>query len=226
MPPCYCDRCTRWGRHPQGSIQSETTARKHQKQHKTWNAHRTNTSGPGAQVLQGLMSSQRQQSPDRDSDAPAVLDSNIEIQTLLDHIRGRILNFQLPVELVFAYPPRTPESVYTLTRHSDPWDVGPSSLDITAPQNGSILDHVRFIQETNEQLQSQLLGSCPPSSELAMLSHVLTSELARVEGFREKMWNKQIEANSPMTSSSWNDYIVTPLTCETRTCHLLASKIR
>lgn len=212
MPLCYCDVCTLWGRRPQGSIQSATTVREHGN---SWRAsrHRHHTSGLWTDDSRGQTSSRYQ--PYRGRDPPGHRNTDHELRAVLDSARGRIASFQLPVGIIFAYPPRTAQSFYVTTSQCDSWLVGPSSLDVAAPQNASILEHVRFVQETNIQLQQQLSAHDHASITLGMLRYEISAELARLENFRETMWIKQLEVVSQTTSPLRNEYINNPIVCET-----------
>lgn len=216
MPICYCHTCTRGGRCPRGSIQSATTEREHRHAKRIWD-HRQYSTGHKVQAIQGWKSSQHTSTPRRDSALHTLSNTDAELRAVLDRVRGHILAFQLPVALVFAHPPRIAGSVYPVTSQSDSWRVGPSSLDVTAPQNLSILEHVLSVQSTNEQLQHLIGSGHAPSITLVTLSHVISAELARLEAFRESMWNMQLRDFLSRASLSLNNYNNNPIVCETCT---------
>ena len=216
MPFCYCDICTRGGRCPQGSIQSATTVREHQHAQRLWHSHQY-TTGHRMQMFHGWPSSRHTSTPRQGSPPRSPSDADLELRTVLDRVRGHILGFQLPVALVFAHPPRIAGSVYPVTSQSDSWRVGPSSLDVTAPQNLSILEHVLSVQSTNEQLQHLIGSGHAPSITRVTLSHVISAELARLEAFRESMWNMQLRDFLSRASLSLNNYNNNPIVCETCT---------
>lgn len=215
MPFCYCDICTRGGRCPQGSIQSATTVREHQHAQRLWHSHQY-TTGHRMQMFHGWPSSWHTSTPRQGSPPRSPSDADLELRTVLDRVRGHILGFQLPVALVFAHPPRIAQSIYPVTSHSNSWCAGPSSLDVTDPQNASILEHILAIQSAHGQLQHLMLElGHSPSITLVTLSHVISTELARLEAFRQTMWNMQLEDNVSLATSPGNNYINNPTVCQT-----------
>ena len=216
MPLCFCHTCTLGGRCRQGSIQSATTVREHKHFEKIRDLRRY-TTGHRTQAFQDWSSPQYQQPHRRDFPLHTAFNTDMDLRAVLDRVRGHILGFQLPAELVFAHPPLTAESVYPTTRQSNSWHVGPSSLDVSAPQNALILEHIQAIESTNAQIPCLLsrLGDSPTT--LVILSRVLSAELARLEAFREAMWKKQLDYVSSVTSSPRHDSINDPIICNTHT---------
>ena len=200
MQLCFCDTCTDRGLRPQGSLQSTTTVR----EHKRSQAIKARLGGIPQSILEVSNVRERLEPEPPYAGAPI---SDHRVSELFDGVGRRISSFRFPPRLVFTNPPSTQHS--ECVSDASPWDQGPQALAPEAPENADILHHVQFLREIARSLGPSVSQSGCPPSRLDVLSTVLSSELAKMEAFRQNAWNDQLvslapSSHHPRATSGWD----------------------
>lgn len=207
MRQCYCDACTRYGKHIGGSPQYRSAYSVHQKAQNVRDLLRQSSASPLETVQQATLPGAPQPHLTTD-DGPSsgtyiplrppgfrLIESPSTPKSrhsdTMSVIETRIQAFRLPPTLSFSFPPLAPTSMYPGEGGDVSWEQGPSGLRSDVPANADILLHVAFLQTHLAQIEERPRPDNDSSEPVRALRNLLRSELGRMERLRRDEWGRQ-----------------------------------